>query len=109
MNPYKLRWQIIANQIPAKRIHGELVENKKTVTLFKNKKYTKNDSAMKIFKEQIIDEYSYHPMNLKKGYQHPLGNIFVDVVLGLAIPATTVGKKAKKVINLLQMFSENLD
>ena len=109
MNPYKLRWQIAANQIPAKRIYGEMVENQKTVTLFKGKKYTKNDNTAKIFKEQVIDEYSYHPMNLKKGYQHPLGNIFVDVVVGLAFPAATVGKKAKKAIQLIQTFSETLN
>jgi hypothetical protein len=62
-------------------------------------------------KEKMLDIHRHHwfmPWNLKKAYDTPAGQLYTDVVFGLTLPAVTIGRKAKKTIEVIRATSEIL-
>ena len=93
MNPYKYRWYLATQDIP------ELLFGKDSTPNFKPKNRL----------QQYYDSQWVSPHNLYEAYQHPLGGMFVDIALGITMPAAVIGRRAKKVIELTRYFSEILD
>ena len=58
--------------------------------------------------QQYYDSQWVSPHNLYEAYQHPIGSMFVDITLGITMPAAVIGRRAKKVIELTRHFSEIL-
>lgn len=107
MNQHKLAWYL-RSQISNRRI-SESVESVTLIHKGKKKKYTKSDNKYKIAKEQYWDNFTYNPKNLWETYQSPAGQIYTDVVFGLTMPAVMIGRKAKKIIEIMRATGDILN
>lgn len=98
MNPYKRNWYLETQEIHSGvKSAGQIKVDKK------HKKLAYNEM------NKMWDRTWFNPKNLYNTYNTPQGQLAVDVVLGITVPAIAVGRKAKKIIELGRYFHDTLN
>ena len=111
MNSYKVNWYLATQDIDT-GVKTSSQINEGSVTLMhrgKKRKYTKNDSVTQMAKEQYWDNWTYNPQNMYAAYNTPAGQLLVDGVLMITMPALALGRRAKKAIEITRHLAEYID
>lgn len=97
MNFYKYNWYLQSLDLP------EIMQGSGS---------PEKQKAFDNVQSKMIDIHRQHwfmPWNLKRAYDSPAGQLYTDVVFGLTMPAVTIGRKAKKTIEVIRATSEILN
>ena len=98
MNLFKYNWYLATRDIP-----GIISGSQINTDLQKE-----FDSKLNKMKDFTNNQW-WTPHSQWNAYNTPQGEIFIDVVLGLTMPAAVIGRRAKKVIEVTRHFSEILN